>query len=366
MIKFKKSDLYMTAIIFCCFTLILFMMNYPRQLSDGVKSGIELCACTLIPSMFPFFVVSSFLLKSGAISFLGKIIDKVSLKLFKLSGCAFAVFIISLLSGFPVGAKLTAKLKDSGSLSQSDCARLMTCTVNAGPAFVVVAVGANMYLSKTVGLIIFASLTFSAVIIMIVSSFFYKHSLPERKFDTCFKISFPQCLVESVSDATDNMINVCGFVLVFSCFMTKLSSLSDVSMLFEVSFGAAEAVKSFSPPVTAAVIGWGGLCVHCQIFSCITKCRGGIFPFFSFRVLHGLLAGVSCRLLLKFFPVATTTFAGNSQKFDFDLSSNLPSCIGLMLMCAILIVDFEEGRKNKGQTLYKFKSLKKSENFRKS
>lgn len=346
----------MITIIFCCFLLIFLMINYPRQLSHGVRNGIELCAFTLIPSMFPFFVVSSLLLRSGSVSFMGKVINKMSCKLFKLSGCAFAIFFISLLSGFPVGAKLTSRLKDSGCLSDSDCARLMTCTVNAGPAFVVVAVGANMYLSKTIGLIIFASLTLSAFVLMIVSSFFYKYSLPEKNIDTYDKVSFSQCLVESVTDATENMINVCGFVLVFSCFITKLSSLSDISMLLEVSFGVQEAVKKFSPPITAAVIGWGGLCVHFQIFSCITKCRGGIIPFFFFRLLHALLSAVFCRILLKFFPVAVTTFAESSRKLDFNFSSNVPACIGLMLMCAILIVDFEESRKNKGQILYKFKS----------
>ena len=170
--KVRYDNFYYFLISFFSFVIIFLLVSFPDVISSGIRNGLFLCANTLIASMFPFFVLSSFLLRTGAVEYMGKFFDRFSRKVFRLSGNAFSVFFISLFSGFPVGAKLVSSMFDEKKLSLSQSSRLMCCCVNAGPAFVIGAVGNAMLSNRMAGLIIFVSLSLSAFFVLFFSRFF--------------------------------------------------------------------------------------------------------------------------------------------------------------------------------------------------
>ena len=360
--RVRYDNFYFPLIFFFSFVVILLLINFPDVVSSGISCGLSLCANTLIASMFPFFVLSSFLLRTGAVEYMGKFFDKFSRKVFKLSGNAFTIFFISIFSGFPVGAKLVSSMLDDKKISLSQSSRLMCCCINAGPAFVISAVGNSMLSNRKAGLIIFVSLSLSALLILYFSKYFVADD-DEFLFSTPKRESLSSCFVRSVSDATESILAVCGFVIVFSSFSYALKDSARIITLFlEVSIGCEYATKNFDLPIVAGVIGWSGFCVHCQVFHSVIKCNMKKILFFLCRALHGALSAVFCALLVKAFPCPVSVFANSSENVQQLFKSNAPATAGLLLMCAILIFDFEESRNNKSQT---FKSLKKVKILRK-
>ena len=126
----RKIALKILLLIFAIAILVLF----PTTALLGASDGIELCIKTLIPSLFPFMVLSSALLnilRNVRIPMLTHLC-----KICKMpSGCDSILF-TGLLGGYPVGAKLIAESFASGNINKKDAARLLGFCNNAGPAFI--------------------------------------------------------------------------------------------------------------------------------------------------------------------------------------------------------------------------------------
>lgn len=359
----NRQKSYHFAVLCVCAAVIFMMIKNPEGVSNAAREGIDLCVSTMIPTLFPFLFVTAFLLRSGTIDFIGSKMSRFA-SLFKLSGNALGVFLISLFSGFPVGASMISTMLDERKITKSEAARLMSCCVNAGPAFVISAVGAGMYRSRRAGIILFISLTISALTVFILTGFIMKN---ETSCEKKVKVtpSFSSSLVDGVADATKSTVSVCGWIIVFSCIGFFLAERAGgVMMFFEVSLGCKIA-SDYPLPIAALVIGWSGLCVHCQVFHAVIKSQMKKRLFFFFRLLNGALSAGICQGILHFFPCTVQTFASSSETVGAGMSSNAVACAGLLMMCAILILDFEESRTQEGQTFVKNQKTKKPEILRK-
>ena len=116
---------------------IYFILIFPQFSSLGVKIGLNFCFETLIPSLFPFMVLSSFIIKSQISISIGKFIDPFTKLLFKLPGCAGSTFLLGLIGGYPTGAKGVKTLLDQNQISKSIANHMAMFTFGAGPAFII-------------------------------------------------------------------------------------------------------------------------------------------------------------------------------------------------------------------------------------
>jgi len=111
---------------------LLLILDSKTALS-GAREGMELCLKTVIPSLFPFFVLSVFLtdtLSEDA----GKQRGRLG-KLLGLPAAAEPVLIPAFLGGYPVGAQCAAGLYRDRQLSKAAAERLLGFCSNAGPSF---------------------------------------------------------------------------------------------------------------------------------------------------------------------------------------------------------------------------------------
>ena len=85
----------------------------------GAKDGIELCITTVIPSLFPFFVLSGVITSSIS----EKKIPALSIfcRWMKIPDHALPLMLVGLLGGYPIGAKTAAP---------AYCAKLCVCTIS--------------------------------------------------------------------------------------------------------------------------------------------------------------------------------------------------------------------------------------------
>lgn len=348
----KKENFIMLCLFLLCFFPGLCIIKYPQTVSAGVREGLHLCGEVMIPSMFPFLILSSFMLQSGIIDFFGRLLQPFFNKIFNVSGRGGGIFLISLLSGFPVGSNLISSALDRGIISQTEAKRLMMCCVNPGPAFVISAIGSSMLRSVRGGVIIFSSLTLSAVLMLFFSRlFFHRYEIENDKI-SFENTPLSSAFVSSVTNSSYSMLFICAFITLFSCICKVIGLLplpekavEYLKMMLEVSIGSNIAAGQGNIPLVCAVVGWGGVCVSMQVFSAVLKSEMKKTLFFLSRAINCALSFFICKILLYFFPCPLEVFSSCSEVISNHFSSSVPAAIGLVLMSAILLTDIEELRK---------------------
>ncbi|MCL2507754.1 MAG: hypothetical protein FWF05_01115 [Oscillospiraceae bacterium] len=332
------------------------LVRFPREAAEGVRDGLRLCAVTVIPSLFPFMALCSFLVKSGACEAMGRFASPVTKALFKLPGCVAGAVVMGLCGGYPVGMSMTAQLLKSGRISRNDAFRMTLFCVNAGPAFVIGAVGSSMLGSHRAGLALFLSLCASSLTVGFLTRFTNPQNgetnadfgqteafYPQERYQ-----SLQKSLVEAVAETAAAMLSVCAWIVLFACLCAALTllprSLSQAALplkcVLEVTSGCAEAVVGGVPlPVLAMVIGFGGFSVHFQVLQYTREAGVPFSVFLASRVVGGALAAVACVYVLRLFPVDVTAFLNNVEPIASAHSYSAPVSAGILIMSALLIID---------------------------
>ena len=338
------------AIIICVSSAVL-LISFPKLCAEGVRKGIKLCAEIIVPSLFPFLVLSSFATLSGTTDFLGKKTDSFFRKIFNLSGRGGAVVFFSLFAGFPVGVSMACDLFMKNKISKTEAERIALSCVNAGPAFVIGAVGSTLLSSFKAGLLIFISLSVSSVFITYLSKFIFPENLQINNHNLSHS-SISQSLVSAVYNASKSMFSICSWIIFFSCFLNLITSKSEnetftlaATSFLEVCSGSILLSEKCSPVILSALIGWGGLCVHTQVFPSVLKIGIKAKVYFCFRILNCTFSSIICYFLFKIFPCEVSVFSQGITAVSKTFAVSAPAAIGLILMSAILILDLDIGKK---------------------
>lgn len=309
------------------FLLCIVALRFSEECSKGAENGIRLCLATLVPSLFPFMVLASYIIESGLAEKIGRHLSWVTKPIFGLNGCFASAIILSLIGGYPVGAKTVNSLYKKGVASESECKRAGLFFVCSGPGFLINFVGTQIYGSEKIGLILFGSQCVSVFIIGFVLKFFFRNksnnnSNNEILFDTSQK---GDALVNSVLDGAKGMFAICAFVVLFSAFTEIFCShITDENIqkpfliLTEVCNAVTAVSKDLPIEVVAFSAGFGGLCVHFQIFSALGNIKVNKLLFFLFRILQGLITALLTHLGIKLFSVTTDVFSTSTvENFSF-------------------------------------------------
>ena len=303
------------ALLFLC---ILALM-YRTDAATGVRSGIYTCLNTLVPALFPFVLLACLLSGSRAAGLLFRPLAPVLRHVFRLPPCAAPAIVFGLTAGYPTGAKIAASLYDGGRLTRGECARLLCFCTAPGYAFAASYTGTILFGSAHTGLLFFLACLLAPLITGVCLARFAPK--PVKTDD-----AVPQgagSVTDAVRSGVSAMVSMCGFVVVFSallavlhgsglfqtltgllarCGLTVPDAGAAVSFFLEVTAGATHSAYWHTAPALVAFgLGFGGVCIHMQIFSFF---RGG-FPmrrtaYLLSRLLNGLLAA-ACYRALAFF-----------------------------------------------------------------
>jgi len=178
----------------------------------GAQEGVTLCLHTLIPSLFPFLVLSSLinsLLIGRKIAFLRPIG-----KLCGIPSGAESILLLGLLGGYPVGAQSIADAYGNGHLSKPAAHRLLGFCNNAGPAFLFGIIAAK-FTSPSTGWLIWAIHILSA---LIVGTLLQKKEQSACSLSAAKPITLPQALETSIK----TMAKICGWVVLFRVLLSVL------------------------------------------------------------------------------------------------------------------------------------------------
>ena len=273
----------------------------------GASEGLNLCIATLIPSLFPFIMLSIFLTSSLAGQALPVLRPLTALC--RVPKGTESLLAVSFLGGYPIGAQNTAQLYRHGMLSKEQAARMIAFCNNAGPAFIFGYLGSAFSAPYTPWLI---------WLIQIIGAICVGMLLPGAKQGFPIQTQSQQMsLTKALEQALRIMAQICGWVIVMRIVITVLEHwflrcLPDTLKI--VLYGILELSngciflheignESLRFVITSGLLSLGGICVSLQTVSV----AGGI-PMRLYclgKMLHCCISvSISCLLVPLLYPYA--------------------------------------------------------------
>lgn len=350
-----------------CVTFIILMgfllLCYPEAATEGVKKGISVCINTLIPTLFPFMLLSQFAVGIKMFNTNSKILSRIFYMLFRLPPSTLPIIVFSFIGGFPLGALLIKSAYEKGEISLSQGQRMLLFCVIPGPSFAVTTVGYALYGSEKIGMIVYASSVLASLIIGFLSRFLCEdEEVCESKQFTTMKVRYSTALGESVNLSVKGIVNICVWVVVFSCvgelvrmFVISPKMSDFILMISEVTNGVYRAAYSYSLPIVCAVIGFSGFCLHIQVIPSIIRLKLRYRYFLVARIIAAAFNCIICYLLMDFFKSDVAAVAVGVRAETVSVASSVPMCMCLMIFCGLFVA---------GEDFYKAYSEKNKEGYR--
>lgn len=139
--------------LFLFFVLALLLLD-PSRYFLSVKGGVMLFASSVLPSMLPYFFFTKLLTGTGCVTALSGTVGRPVAKVYRTAPIASYPLLMSLLSGYPVGARVLADLYEKGLISREDAIRASSFCSTSGSMFVLGSVGAAILRDGRAGVVI--------------------------------------------------------------------------------------------------------------------------------------------------------------------------------------------------------------------
>lgn len=149
------------SILFCLFTICLVLFSQTNLIA--AKNGLVLWATAVVPSLFPFFVATEMLKATNVVSYLGKLLNPIMRPLFGIPGEGAFAFLMGLISGYPVGAKIVSNFMEQGICTKEEAERMLAFTNNSGPLFIIGTVGITLFGNSKIGILLFVTHVFACI-----------------------------------------------------------------------------------------------------------------------------------------------------------------------------------------------------------
>ena len=341
---FKLKQLILPFILIC-FTICLVIFSKTNL--SAAKNGLVLWANSIVPSLFPFFVATELLSHTNFTYYLGRILNRFMKPLFNVRGEGSFAFIMGIISGYPMGAKIAANFRENNICSKEECERLLSFTNNSGPLFIIGTVGISMFGNSTIGFLLLITHLLASITVGIIFRFWKynaKTSIINNKsrINSNDNISWSNLggiIGSSISSSINTILLIGGFVVLFSVIISILQTihlLDTLATAITPIFNLLHIPESFSTGFIAGIfeltnglnivcnipekklsiniimasflLGLGGISVLLQVWSTISKTDLSIKPYILGKLLHACISAFYTILFLKNF-----TF------FNFDL-----------------------------------------------
>ncbi len=314
--KVKDVNLWLSLLIFIC--IFIFVFN-PTKYMQSVSNGLTVWAIAVIPALFPFFVLSKLLVELNFFERFAKYIAPITRKLFKAPAISGYIFIISIVSGYPIGAKLTEEYYKKGLLTATQCKKIATFTSTSGPLFILGTVGGKFLGNPSIGFILLFCHIASAIFCGIAFRNFYcdnTESLPlmQNKIE---KNALNDCIYSSVM----GILTVGAFICLFYMFIDMLFATNAVQHvatwlfpnnsatvqafftgLFEVTRGCQELsmlglTNTATTVLCSTLISFGGFCIMLQSFTYLKNCKISFKQIFTVKLIQASIASLFTYLI---------------------------------------------------------------------
>lgn len=258
----KKIGMTLTALA------MLVLILDAKTAQSGALAGIGLCIRSVIPSLFPLFVLSG-LLTSGLSGSRLRLLRPVC-RLVGIPEGGETLLAVGFLGGYPMGAQCVSQLYQQRQISEKCAKRLLMFCSNAGPAFLF-GIAAPQFSSPWAGWALLGIQLLSALLVGLL--------LPGKEAEPVKPPETSASLPEAVNRSVAVMARICGWVVLFRILLAFLEAWLPISGtagvvisgLLELTVGCCNLQKipqeGLRFVAAAGLLSFGGLCVWLQTAS---------------------------------------------------------------------------------------------------
>ncbi|HWO95105.1 MAG TPA: sporulation integral membrane protein YlbJ [Bacillus sp. (in: firmicutes)] len=342
----NKSFVKTLALAASAFVLVSALIIYPKEAFDASLRGLNMWWTVVFPSLLPFFIFSEMLIGFGVVRFIGVVLEPFMRPLFRVPGSGGFVLAMGMASGFPAGAKLTARLRQEGQITASEAERLVSFTNSSNPLFIFGAIAVGFFKNPSIGLILALSHYLGNICVGFLMRFHgnndrtderdkrpysFKTALREMHH-TRLKDNRPigKLLGDAVTSSIQTLLMIGGFIILFSVlnrllFLMGITTLFShffsyllllfgfsqelslplISGIFEITLGsqmtskASDSVLWQQIAIVSFILAFSGFSVQAQVASILAETDIRFSPFFVARLFHGLFSVILSLLLWK-------------------------------------------------------------------
>ncbi|WP_346704222.1 hypothetical protein [uncultured Agathobaculum sp.] len=310
--------------LFLSLALFAAFLLFPAACADGVRNGLSLAAGQALPALFPFFLASGLLVRSGLAQALTRPAARPLAWLYRLPSSAAPAVILGLTGGYPVGTATTVDLLRQGVLSRDTAARVNAFCNCASPGFCIGLAGLGIFGSARTGAMLYGIHILTALLTGLLVARPAQHT-PKTELtappDRAPTQSFPAIFCAAVQQAAATALTATAFLTVF-CVLLRLAQpvLSylpyghALSGMLELTSGL-DALRTLPLPssvkltLTSFLLGFGGLAVQFQARALAEPAGLSMHGFAACKLLHGAMAAALTALVTRISPAILPAFA---------------------------------------------------------
>ena len=279
--------------------VVAFFAN-PTRYMQCFFDGLAVWAHNVLPALFPFSLLGALLTNTQ------KAPKKCGLfgKLFNAQNCT-QLFVLNLLCGYPVGAKLVSQHTTDKRLAL----KLFSFCSSASPVFLIVTIGANLLRNTTATIVLVASHVLSVV----ANGLLHRN---DKTTKLTFNFNLQQDFSQSLTNTVLSMLSVGSLVALFFMLTSIVEDLLPSTLtrnnffrfavgLCEMTNGAIAICQNndvfVSTVLVCAIVSFGGLCVLLQSYAFLCKCKVSLWEMTKIKATQSAFATLFCFVLALIF-----------------------------------------------------------------
>jgi len=304
-----RTKIYNFIIIITFLFLLIEIMTNKILIFDTIKYSLNIWITSIVPSIFPFFIISDILISYNITNYIPKFIKYLFNKLFNTSNNIITIFFLSIISGFPSNARITRKLLDMNNITTVEANHALIFTHFSNPLFILGTVSVFFLHNNTYGIIILISHYLSNIIVGIL---FRKYSI-NNKNNYAHNINNQNLsiiLITSIKNSIDTLLLILGtltcFLILSAIIINRLNLGLYNSCLLKGLLEITMGLKALSTlnindiykvVISTMFISFGGLSVHMQVISQIIGSNIKYKYFLTGRIYQTIISGLLAYIL---------------------------------------------------------------------
>lgn len=357
-----KTLLFNTFII----SIIFYLLIHSNILIHSISQSINIFINKLVPSLFPYLLITELLINSGKINNLSYGLSRILSKLFRIPQHTTSVVIVGFLLGYPNAAKYILKLHKNGQIDSRLATKLMAFTSNANPSYIIASLGIGMFKSMEIGIILAASHILSAIFIGLFFTYSCNNNIIQQitPISNSFqKIYAPfELLYMSILGSLKTLAFIFSYTVIFSLIpsitfdklMLPATLKSIITGIFEISNGINSICSlnldfNFKITITSFILSFSSLMIIFQIYSFVFKTNVKLKELLKYKLLHGVISCIITYITITYIyvPIAPTFITQDLYVSSYNVSPHITHTIIIFIVTVLALILFKKKRHGK-------------------
>lgn len=302
--------------------IVALIINPPRYI-QSVQNGFILFATTVLPALFPFFFFTKILTSIGTASLFASLFKSPAKHLYNAPPSSAYIFVMSMLSGYPIGAKLTSDFYTNGLITASEAKTISSFASTSGPLFILGTVASFMFQNAIIGYILIVSHYLGAIL----NGLLYKNRGEASSAQLIEENNFDNLLSDAVSNSISSILIVGAYIAIFSMIVDFFYDIGVIKFIcntlenLHIPYKITEAIfvsfieitrglmllskcginQTILVPIACALISFGGLSITLQSLTFLSKCKISALRYFCTKTTQAIISFIICLLICLIF-----------------------------------------------------------------